>query len=192
MKRPVASIVVVLGGLAMLTSASLARANSLDYGCSGSTGPIPCAGKVVDTSDTAFSSTGIKVFEAGDPIPGPENGDRFTLTFNTAGTGPIKLVDFVETSVVLTGTITSFSETDIGTLSELTLTAAFTGLPAEYEAYLGTGPISISTDIFLNSTGVVTNSSTTIDSAPEASTLGLLSLVLLGGLLSIKGKRVLA
>lgn len=185
MRKVMSSMAVVAACLTALMFAPLAKAGILDYSCSGTAG---CVGSVTETPvDLAFVGSGIKVVEDGSPAPSPNQGATFTLAFNT-NTAAISLTG----PETLSGTITSFSETDGLTTSSVTLEAVWPSLPADYAAYLGSsGGVDLSIDIFLNSNGKVTSSDTTITGAPEASTISLLGLVLLGGLL-IGGKRVVA
>ena len=171
--------VILMLALALLLLPAAAMANTVDFGCIGTTGVVACTGSVVTISGGNYGSTGINVFNTGNPY---NSLVPFTLAFNTS-TQAISLTGTdVLTGENLSGTITSFSIFNGGGNTTLNLGSSWSVLPVSVQNALnstsGLSSGSIHFEINLTDNNVV---STDIPiSSPEPASLGLMASGLLG------------
>ena len=182
MKRTlVFSTLLILAVFALASSP--AKADNIDFSCGSGT----CSGTVM-ASGGNFSTTGIGV-TSGTTILG-EGADTFSLVFDTS-TGSIQIL---ENGVVdFAGTITNFTSSSSGGLTNLQLNVNWTTIPGDVNGNTGTTPICCNSVISIQTNGG-TLSAWSVDVpitttfVPEPS-----SLLLLGaGLLLLGTKKLFA
>src|SRR5260370_26574191 len=177
MKRTlVLSVLLILAVFALASSP--AKADNIDFSCGSGT----CTGTVV-ASGTNFSTTGIWV-TPGSTILG-ESGDTFSLVFDTSSNS----IKILENGVVdFAGTITSFTPSSSGGLTQLNLVVNWTTIPGDVGGNIGTTPLSSVISITSSSSAFSVDVPILTSTVPEPS-----SILLLGaGLLLLGTKKLLA
>lgn len=180
--------VVVVLLYAMVSVPTASADNILDFACSGTAACNGTIGSFVGNwGITNYDSTGITLYQG--VGSGPYSPTTpFNLTFNT-GTAAISLVSGSQT---LSGYISSFGTFSGNSTKDLWLTAEWTNLTPEAQAFLDS---TIGADsgflIYLNSSSAVSSADITI-TAPEPASLLFLGtgLLALGAL--IKSKVILS
>ncbi|OLC96466.1 MAG: hypothetical protein AUH86_09595 [Acidobacteria bacterium 13_1_40CM_4_58_4] len=166
MKRTLVFSVFLI--MAVLAS-SPAKADNIDFACGGS---ITCTGTVVANGGNFRNISG-------------ESADTFSLIFDTS-TGSIQIQ---ENGVVdFAGTITSFTPSSSGGLTQLNLVVNWTTIPGDVGGNIGTTPLSSVISITSSGSAFSVDVPILTSTVPEPS-----SLLLLGaGFLLLGTKRLFA
>lgn len=164
--------------------AQSAKATSVDFLC----GPLICNGNVTATfsGGTLVSASdlgGITVIN--DSGPADDGGLLFTLLFDTSLPAPnIAVAEQGGDGSILAGTIVGFSGAQFGSSETVDLQVLWTGMPADFAAFLGSS----------TGTGFVDNIILTLDGSAQSIDVNIQptpepgSLLLLGsGILSFGG-----
>jgi PEP-CTERM motif len=174
MKRTlVFSVLLTMAALA----SSPAKADNIDFACGGSN---TCTGTLV-ANGANFSSSGIGLTSN---IAG-ESADTFSLIFDTSTSS----IQIQENGVVdFAGTITSFTPSSSGGLTQLNLVVNWTTIPGDVNGNTGTTPLSSVISITSSGSAFSVDIPILTSTVPEPS-----SLLLLGaGLLLLGTKKLFA
>ena len=124
-------LLIGLGMLAITLFTQPILADTIDFSCGAGT----CTGTVVQTG-TDYSSTGIG-------LSSNLENDPFTLIFDTSQIGNLGSIQIQENGVTdFVGTITSFTASSSGSLTDLNLAANWNVLPADANNPSGETPFS--------------------------------------------------